>query len=51
MESNEAKLRIILPEKLSANPGPSENFTGTVMLTPLLKGEEPSCLTCEYTGS
>lgn len=40
------KMKILKPQLLPANPGPADYFTGTVKVTPLAQGEEPSCLTC-----
>lgn len=42
----ETKLKLLKPESRPANPGPADCFTGNVMITPLVKGEDPSCLTC-----
>ena len=39
-------VRILRPELLPSNPGSADNFTGKVQFTPLVKGEEPSCMTC-----
>jgi quercetin dioxygenase-like cupin family protein len=39
-------LRIFKPETLPSNSGPPEYFTGSVKVTPIVQGEEPSCLAC-----
>lgn len=40
-------LKVIKPgSHQSSNPGPAEYFTGAVRVTPLIQGEEPSCLSC-----
>jgi quercetin dioxygenase-like cupin family protein len=39
-------MQIIKPQSLPAKAAPVEHFTGSVHLTPLVMGEEPSCLTC-----
>lgn len=39
-------MRILKPTELPSNPGPDENFTGNVRVTPLVQGENPSCLGC-----
>jgi quercetin dioxygenase-like cupin family protein len=44
------KMQIVNPESQTSTPGPAEYFTGTVKVTPLVKGEEPSCLTCASVG-
>jgi len=44
--SQEKLLKILRPDSLPSNPGPADYFTGSVRITPLVKGEEPSCLTC-----
>jgi quercetin dioxygenase-like cupin family protein len=41
-------MKIIKPELLSSNPGSADYFTGSVRVTPLVQGEEPSCMTCGY---
>lgn len=43
---SEDKMKIISPSEQLSNPAPAEYFTGLVKVTPLIKGEEPSCLTC-----
>jgi quercetin dioxygenase-like cupin family protein len=43
-------MKIIYPEKLPSTPGPAEYFTGSVKVTALVKGEEPSCLQCASVG-
>jgi quercetin dioxygenase-like cupin family protein len=43
---NVKNMQIIKPQLLPAKAAPAEYFTGLVHLTPLVKGEEPSCLTC-----
>jgi len=45
-----AKMQIVKPAAQPSNPGPAEYFTGSVQVTPLIKGEEPSCLTCASVG-
>jgi quercetin dioxygenase-like cupin family protein len=44
------EMKILQPASLPSNPGPTETFTGTVQVTPLIQGEEPSCLTCASVG-
>jgi quercetin dioxygenase-like cupin family protein len=44
------KMQIVNPQSQTSNPGPAEYFTGAVKVTPLVKGEEPSCLTCASVG-
>ena len=39
-------IKILRPESLPSNPGSADYFTGTVRITPLVQGEEPSCMTC-----
>ncbi len=39
-------IKVIKPESLPKNIGSADNFTGTVHVTPLVQGEEPSCMTC-----
>jgi len=39
-------LKILRPEKLPSNAGSNDYFTGRVKVTPLVQGEEPSCITC-----
>lgn len=39
-------MKVLRPELLPSNPGSSDYFTGTVRITPLVQGEEPSCMTC-----
>jgi quercetin dioxygenase-like cupin family protein len=39
-------IKILRIESLPSNPGPAEYFTGSVRITPLAQGEEPSCMTC-----
>lgn len=39
-------MKILRPELLPSNPGPADYFTGKVRITPLVQGEEPSCMTC-----
>lgn len=39
-------MKIMKPDTRPSNQGPVENFTGVVEITPLVKGEEPSCLAC-----
>jgi 4-carboxymuconolactone decarboxylase len=46
MTSGTKAMKIIKPNAEPSNDGPSEYFTGAVRVTPLVKGEEPSCLTC-----
>jgi hypothetical protein len=44
------EMKILKPESLPSNPGPTDTFTGSVRVTPLIQGEEPSCLTCASVG-
>src|ERR1700712_793106 len=43
-------MQIVKPEAQPSTSGPTECFTGSVRVTPLIKGEEPSCLTCASVG-
>ena len=43
-------MKIINPTEQPASDGPAEYFTGSVKVTPLVKGEEPSCLSCASVG-
>ncbi len=43
---NTKMIQIVNPESQASSDVPAENFTGSVRVTPLTKGEEPSCLTC-----
>jgi quercetin dioxygenase-like cupin family protein len=43
-------MRIIKPNAEPSNEAPTEYFTGSVRVTPLVKGENPSCLTCASVG-
>ena len=43
-------MRIIKPGAEPSNEAPAEYFTGAVRVTPLVKGENPSCLTCASVG-
>jgi quercetin dioxygenase-like cupin family protein len=50
-KSNMTKeMKILKPASLPSSLGPTETFTGTVHVTPLTQGEEPSCLTCASVG-
>jgi quercetin dioxygenase-like cupin family protein len=44
--TNIKEMKVITPSELSSSPGPEEYFTGVVKVTPLVQGEEPSCLQC-----
>src|SRR4051812_22956116 len=50
MTTDSNRMKILTPASLPSNSGPSDNFTGTVRVTPLIQGEEPSCLTCASVG-
>jgi quercetin dioxygenase-like cupin family protein len=39
-------MKIIKKELQPSKQAPAEYFTGLVSVTPLVRGEEPSCLTC-----
>jgi quercetin dioxygenase-like cupin family protein len=39
-------LKILNPASQPSSAGPSDYFTGAVQVTPLVQGEEPSCLAC-----
>ncbi len=43
-------MNIVKPNLMPSTQGPAEFFTGLVQVTPLIKGEEPSCLTCASVG-
>ncbi len=47
---NKKAMKVLKPADLPSNPGPAEYFTGTVKVTPLIQGEEPSCLSCAAVG-
>lgn len=40
------EMKVLTPNELPSTDGPAEYFTGNVKVTPLIKGEEPSCLQC-----
>jgi quercetin dioxygenase-like cupin family protein len=44
------QLKILKPSELPSSAGPDEYFTGSVKVTPLVQGEEPSCLQCAAVG-
>jgi quercetin dioxygenase-like cupin family protein len=44
--SEQNNIKILKPENITFTLGPDEYFTGTVKVTPLIKGEDPSCMTC-----
>lgn len=44
--ANSKNIKIIKSESQTASPVSAEHFTGSVQLTPLVKGQEPSCLSC-----
>src|SRR4051794_28386543 len=41
-----SELKVIRPDSQPSNLGPRDWFTGTARITPLIQGEEPSCLQC-----
>lgn len=43
---NDEEIKILKPESLPSSSGPNDYFTGTVHITPLVQGEDPSCITC-----
>lgn len=43
-------MKIMNPATQSSVDGPTEFFIGSVKVTPLVQGEEPSCLTCASVG-
>ena len=44
---SEAKaMKVLKSDGMPSNQGPAEFFTGTVHVTPLVQGEDPSCLSC-----
>jgi 4-carboxymuconolactone decarboxylase len=43
-------MKVVRPESQQSNQAPAEYFTGSVRVTPLVQGEEPSCLTCASVG-
>ena len=49
-EELKSEMRIMTPSELPSTAGPTEYFTGSVKVTPLVKGEEPSCLQCASVG-
>lgn len=44
----EGIIKVLKPELLPSNVGNPDCFTGAVRITPLVQGEEPSCMTCGY---
>src|SRR5579872_4640132 len=44
--ANSKSMKIINIKSQPISAAPAEYFTGSVHLTPLVKGEDPSCLTC-----
>jgi quercetin dioxygenase-like cupin family protein len=44
------EMKVLNAANLPSNPGPAEYFIGTVKVTPLAQGEEPSCLSCASVG-
>ena len=50
MTTGTKAMKIIKPGSEPSNDGPLEYFTGVVRVTPLVHGEEPSCLTCASVG-
>jgi quercetin dioxygenase-like cupin family protein len=46
MTTENKGMRILSPEGLPSSPGPEAFFTGTVTVTPLIKEEDPSALSC-----
>jgi quercetin dioxygenase-like cupin family protein len=50
MSENAKAMKIIKAAVEPSNEGPAEYFTGSVQVTPLVKGEDPSCLTCASVG-
>jgi quercetin dioxygenase-like cupin family protein len=44
--SQDAIMKVLQPKLLAANPGPLDFFTGTVQVTPVMQGEDPSSMTC-----
>ena len=39
-------MKIMQLSSLPSNAGPADYFTGSVKVTPIVQGEDPSCLTC-----
>ena len=50
MTGQTSAMKIIKPGAKPSNEAPSEYFTGAVRVTPLVKGESPSYLTCASGG-
>jgi quercetin dioxygenase-like cupin family protein len=50
MTDEKNAMKIIKPSAEPSNEAPAEYFTGSVRVTPLVKGENPSCLTCASVG-
>jgi Uncharacterized conserved protein, contains double-stranded beta-helix domain len=48
--TSDLAMKVLTPELLPFTLGPAEYFTGTVKVTALIKGEEPSCLQCASVG-
>ena len=44
------KIKIVKPADAASNPGPAECFTGSVRVSMLVQGEEPSCMVCASVG-
>jgi quercetin dioxygenase-like cupin family protein len=43
-------MKVLTPASMPTSPGPAEYFTGSVKVTSLIQGEEPSCLQCAAVG-
>lgn len=48
--NNQKEMRVLVPSTMPSNEAPAEYFTGSVRVTPLIQGDEPSCLTCASVG-
>jgi hypothetical protein len=50
MTDEKNAMKIIKPSAEPSNEAPTKYFTGSVRVTPPVKGENPSCLTCASVG-
>lgn len=44
--NKELNMKVLTPKEMESSSGPADYFTGNVKVTPLIQGEEPSCLQC-----
>jgi 4-carboxymuconolactone decarboxylase len=48
--SEKMEMKVLTPANMPSIQGPAENFTGSVKVTPLVQGEDPSNLSCACVG-